>query len=112
MQTRRSQKPVPRKGCEGANPSRRTRESEPARVLDLAANECAAPAVTFKSSALRVVFGLSEPRTAMENEPARAPAPLGRRLGGRPLGFEFSVLRSWMVKLPRRSPRLEPGWAP
>ena len=30
----------------------------------------------------------------MGNEPARVPAPLGKRLGGRPLGFEFSVLRS------------------
>jgi hypothetical protein len=47
----------------------------------------------------------------MENEPLRVPAPLGKRLGGRPLGFEFSVLRSWMVKLLRSSTRLEPGWA-
>jgi hypothetical protein len=47
----------------------------------------------------------------MEYEPARAQAPIGKRLGGRPQVFEFSVLRSWMVKLPRRSPRLEPGWA-
>jgi hypothetical protein len=46
-------------GRPGSNPGSVTKESEPARVLGLAANECAAPAVTFKSSALRVVFGVS-----------------------------------------------------
>jgi hypothetical protein len=98
-------------GREGSTPSWGTRESEPARVLGLAANECAVPTVTFKSSALRVVFGVPERRTAMENEPARVPAPLGKRLGGRPLGFEFSVLRSWMAEAAEAQPRLEPGWA-
>ena len=49
--------------------------------------------------------------SALENEPARARAPLGKRLAPKGERFDFSVLRLWMVKLPRRSPRLEPGWA-
>jgi hypothetical protein len=67
-------------------------ESEPARALGLAANECAAPAVGFDCSALRIW--------------RMNPSGYGYRLGSgaKPLGFEFSVLRSWMVKLPRCSP--------
>ena len=34
------------------------------------------------------------PLSALENEPVRARAPAGNRLGGKPLGFEFSVLRT------------------
>ncbi len=51
MQTRRSQEPVPRKGCEGANPSRRT-EGEPARRPGSPAKRCAAMSVAFKSPAV------------------------------------------------------------
>ena len=40
------------------------------------------------------------------------PASSGRRTGERTsLGFDCSVLRSWIVKQPRCGPRLEPGWA-
>jgi hypothetical protein len=50
MQTRRSQEPVPRKGCEGASPSRRT-ESERARC-PASLLTSARSGVPFESAAL------------------------------------------------------------
>jgi hypothetical protein len=93
MQTRGPQKAVSRKGREGASPSRRTEESEPIRDR----------ASLLTSARLRL-WRSCLPLSATENEPVRARAPVGSRLGGQPLGFKFSVLRSWMVKLPRSSP--------
>ena len=101
MQTRGSQKPVSRKGREGASPSRRTKESEPARALGLAANECAATAVSSEYSALRWsanARGSDSPRGAgddfglgsmtctgvqaghLEDEPGGRPASSGKRM--------------------------------
>lgn len=71
MQTCTPQERVPRKGREGASPSRRTKESEPVRELGLVATECAVPAVAFESSALR----------SWRMNRAGVPASLGRRLG-------------------------------
>jgi hypothetical protein len=54
----------------------------------------------------------NSPLSALEDEPAGASASLGKRMGEHgSLGLGLSVLRSWIVKPPRRGPRLEPGRA-
>lgn len=74
-------------------------ESEPARVLGLAANECAPAGVGFDCSALR-----SRNEASGMLAPSRKPGGTGDRLG-----FELSVFRAWMMKLPGGSPGSKPG---
>jgi hypothetical protein len=94
MQTRRSQKPVARKGREGASPSRRTTEGEPARGR-----------ASLLTSARVTPWASIAPLSALEDEPGGYPAPAGNRAVPRGMGVGISVLRSRKMKPPwRRSP--------
>ena len=130
MQTRRSQEPVPRKGCEGANPSRRT-EGEPARRPGSPAKRCAVNLVACKSpaflawkmkplggglvpawkagggrKALRFKFSLPP----MESEPGRRTGAASKADEGLTAqGIMSSALRSRMVNLPGGGRRFETG---
>jgi hypothetical protein len=93
-------------------------ESEPARALGLAANECAAPAVGFDCSALRIWrinpsgcgTRLGGARAAgtrvlrsplMDGETAEVQSPARTRVGPQGLGRETSAIRAGKLKPPR-----------
>jgi hypothetical protein len=80
------------------------KESEPARVLGLAANECAPTGVGFNCSALRSRMADRDGKV-----PGRKPEVTARAVGR----FDSCAIRHplWMMKLPGGSPRLESGWA-
>lgn len=96
MQTRWSQEPVARKGREGASPSRRTHGTHPTGVGGSLqscyggvrfpggplwrVNGSGCPG-SLLTSARYEPWDSSSPLSAMEDEPVRAPAPLGKRMG-------------------------------